>query len=170
MRQTVFWISYILLLLAQLLLSNYFRFTPYVMLTILPVMVLSISTRVNRIAAMIIAFATGLVVDLLSEGLLGLNSLALVPVAFSRDFVIRLLFGRELFSRKEDFSVQSHGWGKVALAIFLAQALFLVVYIWADGAGMRPLWFNAARFGASLVAGFLVSLLTLPVLASDSRK
>ena len=55
-------------------------------------------------------------------------------------------------------------------AMLLAQAVFLLVYIWADGAGTRPLWFNAARFGASLVAGFLVSLLTLPVLASDSRK
>ena len=170
MRQTVFWISYVLLLLGQLLLSNYFHFTPYVMLTILPVMVLCISIRVHRILAMLIAFATGLVADLLSDGLLGLNALALVPVAFVRDPIIRFLFGTELFARKEDFTVQNQGLGKVAFAVFMALALFLVVYIWADGAGMRPLWFNAARYGASLGASWLVSLLTLHVLASDSRR
>ena len=119
---------------------------------------------------MCIAFATGFAVDLLSEGLLGLNVLALVPVAFVRKEVIRLIFGGELFARKEDFSVRKNGFGKVLLAIFLVQALFLLVYIWADGAGTRPLSFNAIRVGASLAAGVIVSLLVMDILAPDTRK
>ena len=119
---------------------------------------------------MVIAFATGFVVDLLSEGILGLNVLALVPVAFVRKEVIRLIFGGELFARKEDFAVRKNGFGKVLMAIFLVQALFLAIYIWADGAGTRPLTFQAIRFGASLVAGVLVSLLIIDILAPDTRK
>ena len=120
--------------------------------------------------AMIIAFATGLVVDLLAEGMLGLNTLALVPVAYARKGIIRLVFGDELFARNEDFSVRKNGFGKVAVAIFIAQALFLLVYIWADSAGTRPFSFNAIRFGVSLAAGWALSLVIIDILAPDTRK
>ena len=88
-----FWIAYVLLLLAQLLMSNYFHVTPYIFLTILPVMVLCIPIRVGTVGAMFIACASGLVVDFLSEGVLGLNALALIPVAFARHGIIGLIFG-----------------------------------------------------------------------------
>jgi len=165
-----FWIAYVMLLAAQLLLSNYFHVTPYIFLTILPVMVLCIPIRVGTLGAMLIACASGLTVDLLSEGVLGLNALALIPVAYARMGIINLIFGRDLLARKEDFSVDRCGFGKVALALFLSILLFLVIYIWADGAGTRPLWFNGLRLAGSLGASFLVSLLTLSVLAPDSRK
>ena len=169
MRNNGFWLMYFLLLVAQLLFSNYAVFTPYVTLSILPVMVLCIPIRVGTGLAMLIACATGLTVDLVSEGLLGLNALALVPVAFLRNRIIGLVFGGELFAREEDFSVQRSGFGQVALALLMAQALFLILYVWADGAGTRPLWFQAARVGASLAAGFLVSLPALRLLRPDRR-
>jgi len=165
-----FWIAYVLLLLAQLLMSNYFHVTPYIFLTILPVMVLCIPIRVGTVGAMFIACVSGLVIDFLSEGVLGLNALALIPVAFARNGIIGLIFGPELFARKEDFSVGRCGFGKVAVSVLLALLIFLVIYIWADGAGTRPLWFNGLRLAASLVASFVVSLLTLGVLAPDPRK
>lgn len=169
MRKRSFWIPYALLLIAQLMLSNFFHVTPYIMLSILPVMVLCIPIRINTFWTMLIAFATGLAVDWLSEGLLGLNALALVPVAYSRNLIIRMVFGEGLFARQEDFTVNSSGLAPVSLAVAIAHILFLLVYIWADGAGMRPFLFNLYRFLASLGAGLLLSLLTLNVLASDTR-
>ena len=170
MRKNGFFAVYLILLVAQLLLTNYFHFTPYIMLTILPVMVLCIPLGISTTVAMLIAFGTGLSVDLLSEGIIGLNTLALVPVAFCRKEMIRLIFGEELISRGEDFSVRRSGLGQVLLAITLAQALFLLVFIWADSAGTRPFWFNFLRFICSLAAGVLVSLLVADPLAPDSRK
>ena len=170
MKRGEFWIAYILLLLAQLLLSNYFHITPYIMLTLLPVMVLCIPIRISTVGAMLIACLSGLTIDVLSEGVLGLNALALIPVAYMRKGLVNLIFGPELFARKGDFSVGRYGFAKVPTALLLSLLLFLVIYIWADGAGTRPLWFNGLRLAASLVASFLVSLLTLGVLAPDSRK
>ncbi len=165
-----FWIAYIFLLMAQLLLSNYFHVTPYIFLTLLPVMVLCIPIRMDTAGAMLVAGLSGLVIDFLSEGVLGLNALALIPVAYARKGIIGLIFGPELFARKEDFSIGRCGFGKVAVALLLSLLIFLVIYILADGAGTRPLWFNGLRLGASLVASFLLSLLTLGVLAPDPRK
>lgn len=170
MRKSGFWVAYSLLLVAQILLSNYFHFTPYITLSVLPVMVLCISTRIKSWACMVIAFFTGLAVDWLSEGVLGLNAFSLVPVALVRNPVIHLVYGEGLFTRKEDFTVKSHGFAKVVMAILMVQALFLSLYIWADGAVLRPFWFGMARFGASLLAGLLVSLLTLNVLAADPHR
>ncbi len=170
MKKSGFWLIYLILLIAQLLLSTYALFSPYVMVTLLPVMVLCIPIRVGTVPAMLIAFASGLSVDLLSEGLLGLNALALVPVALARNTLIRLIFGGELFAREEDFSIRRSGLGKVAVAILLSTALFLAVYIWADGAGTRPFLFNTLRLAASLAVSTGLSLLVVDLLAPDSRK
>lgn len=170
MRKSGFWVAYSLLLVAQILLSNYFTFTPYITLSILPVMVLCISTRIQPYMCMLIAFFSGLIVDWLSEGVLGLNAFSLVPVALLRNPVIHLVYGEGLFTRKEDFTVKSHGFAKVVMAILMMQTLFLAPYIWADGAGLRPFWFGLARFFASLPAGLVVSLLTLNVLAADQHR
>ena len=169
MKRGNYFFVFALLAVAQMVLYNYFTFTPYLVLSILPVMALTIPIRIKPVWAMGIAFVTGLAVDLLSEGLLGLNALALVPVAFARNGILSLVFGEDLFSRNEDFSVHKNGFGKVLLAIILAQALFLIVYIWADGAGVRSGWFNTARFFASMALDVIVSLFVINVLAPDNR-
>lgn len=170
MRNTNFFLVYLLLVAAQILICNYFHLTPYVTLSLLPVMILCLPTRISTTVALFIAFATGLTVDFLAEGLIGLNTLALLPVAFLRIPLIKLIFGEDLLSRKEDFTVRKNGIGKVSLAILLVQALFLLLYIWADGAGTRPAWFNLLRFGASLLVGYAAAIIVIDALAPDTRK
>lgn len=170
MRKSYTTLVYILLVVVQILLCNYFHVTPYITLSILPIMILCLPLKISTVAAMIIAFVTGLSVDLLAEGLIGINALALVPVAYVRKSLIGFVFGEDLISRGEDFSIRKNGLGEVSMAILLVQSLFLIIYIAADGAGTRPFWFNAARFGASLAAGYLVALLLVDTLVPDSRK
>lgn len=161
---------FLLLLLAQIVICNFLHVTPYIMLSILPVMILCLPVRYGPVVSMIIAFASGMAVDLLAEGVPGLNTAALLPVAFARFQIIRLVFGSELFARGEDFTTQKSGMGKVTVAILLAQTLFLVIYIWLDGAGIRPLWFNALRFVCSLAAGVAVSIFVADLMAGNDRK
>ncbi len=170
MRKSSFFFVYALMVIAQILICNYFHLTSFVMLSILPVLVLCIPIRISTTGSLLIAFVTGFVVDLLAEGVLGLNTLALVPVGLIRIPLIRLVFGEDLISRNEDFSVRKYGFGKVTLAILIVQAVFLIIYILADGAGTRPIEFNAIRFGASLLAGYLLSLILIDTLAPDTRK
>lgn len=175
MKHTEYFISFVIMLILQLCICNFFRLSQFVVLSILPVMILLIPTDRDTIFAMVAAFLTGLAVDLLGDGMmLGLNILALVPVAFARKSIIRLVFGEELFARKEDISMQKQGIWKISAAIIMAQSIFLIIYIWADGAGTRPMWFSLARYGASLLAGYLISLFVANILTSgnsrDSRR
>ena len=164
-----FLLVYIILLAIQMLLSDFVRLSPYVTLTILPVMVLCIPVRTSPTLAMIIAFFSGLAVDFFSDGVLGLNALALVPVAALRFPVIRLVMGNEILEKKETFSIAKTGFGKISTMILMVQAVFLAIYILADGAGTRTIVFNALRFSLSLIAGYLLSLFVVGFLAPDDR-
>ena len=72
-----FGLLYCLMLLAQVILSNFCQLGPYVMLSILPAMILCMPMSTGTIRCMLAAFASGLCVDWLSEGLVGLNAAAL---------------------------------------------------------------------------------------------
>ncbi|MCI1640119.1 MAG: hypothetical protein LKI42_02450 [Bacteroidales bacterium] len=170
MRRHNFIIIYLLMVVVQILICNYFHLSAYIMLSILPVIILCLPTKIGTVPAMLIAFATGLAVDALSEGMLGINTLSLVPVAFIRKSMINLIFGNELFERKDNISIRKFGYGKVSFAILVVQSVFLLIYIYADGAGTRPLLFNAIRFFLSLLSGYLLSLLIVDIIASDDRK
>lgn len=170
MKKPVFWLIYVLLVIVQLLLTHFLRVSPYFTLCLLPMLVLCIPIRVNTVGAMLIAFVTGLIVDLISEGVLGLNTLALVPVGLLRDSIIRLIFGTEVFARKEDFSARRNGLGKVALAALIAEALFFILFIWVDGAGTRPFGFNLLRLVCSLGGSMVLAMLASELLAPDPRR
>lgn len=167
MRKPGFTLTYLLLLVAQIMLLNYCNFTQYLAVVFLPVMVMCISIKKGPIFTMIVAFLTGFAADFLAGGMLGLTSLALVPVAAARKGIIQLVFGSELFSRGEEISVRKQGVGKVLLACLMVTAIFLIIYIWADGAGTRPTWFNFLKFGISLVADTIISFFVCDLLTSD---
>ena len=65
-KELGFFGRYMLLLIIQLLLCNYFMMSPYMMLTLLPAMVLSIPLRYTTPQVLLIAFGTALAVDLIS--------------------------------------------------------------------------------------------------------
>ena len=163
-------LTYILFVVAQMLLCNFFHFTPYITLTLLPMLVFFIPVDIGTTAAMLIAFATGLAVDFFAEGLLGINAIALVPVAYLRRPLIEMTCGREPFEQNENISLRKYGFGRISLALIIEITVFLAIYILAECAGTRPLWFMGARLGLSIVASYLVSVLFVNLLTYDDRR
>ena len=170
MKTQNFGLIYFLLILGQMILCNFAGFTPYVMLSMLPAMVICIPLTVSTPMCMLIAFATGLSVDWLSEGLIGINAAALVPVALMRKPLIRFFLGEDLIVRSDNFSIRKNGVGKISLVLGVAILIFLDIYIFLDGAGTRPTWFNLTRTGASLVCNYLLALIVTNILTVDDRK
>ena len=165
-----FGILYILLVVCQVVMNTYTQLGPYIMLSMLPAMVLCIPTGVKTSVCMLIAFASGLAVDWLAEGYIGLNIAALLPVALLRRNVIRIFLGEDIINRNDTFSIRKNGIGKVSLALFVSVSIFLALHIFLDGAGTRPLWFSATRFGASLACNWILGLLVINILTPDDRK
>lgn len=163
-------IKYLLLLVAQILLWNYFNFTQFLTIAILPAMILCIPVKKGAVFGMLAAFFTGIAVDFFAGGLLGLTSLALVPVAALRLPVVRLVFGSELQARGEDISFQRQGGRKMALATFIVTAVFLLLFIVAESAGIRPLWVDLVKFAASLAVSTPLSTYITWILCSEDSQ
>lgn len=164
-----FTVTYILLAVAQMVICNYFKVSPYVYVTILPAMILALPLKIGTIGSMAVAFVTGLGVDFLAEGIIGLNALALVPVALVRLPLLQMVMGDEDSGKENPFGARSASFGRILLSVTIAYAIFTAVYVIADGAGVRPFWFNAARFGASLICDSLLALLVIHVLTPNAR-
>ena len=58
----------------------------------------------------------------------------------------------------------------MVFAIFLVHTVFLVLYIWADGAWLRPFSFNLWRYVLSAVTGILLSLAVADILTPENRR
>lgn len=163
-------LMYALLLICQVILCNYAHLGPYITLTFLPAMILCIPIRISTITCMLVAFASGFLTDFLAEGLLGLNVAALLPVALIRKGTVRIFLGEDIIARKDSFSIKKNGLLKVSTAMLVSTAVFLAVYIFLDGAGTRPFWFCAAKFGISLVCNWILGILVINTLTTDDRK
>jgi hypothetical protein len=151
-------IKFILLFLAQVAVWNYFNFTPYLFVVFLPALILCLPLGYGTVRTLLIAFVAVLAADFLVSGQLGMTSFALVPVALMRQTVVRLAFGSELFARGEDLSFHRQGWQKFLLCTAILTAIYLLVHIWVDSAGMYSLGFCAIKFGISLPVSSALSM------------
>ena len=165
-----FGILYSLLLIGQIVLCNYAALGPYVVLTMLPAMIMCLPTTLRTSTCMFIAFASGLCVDWLSEGILGLNAAAAVLVALLRNGIIKIFLGEDLITRGDRFSVRKNGLSKIMVAMFTANILYLGIYILLDGAGTRPALFSLTRAGVSTACCLVLSLIVTNILSPDDRK
>ena len=170
MKNQHFGILYFLMVIGQMVICNYFHFTPYVVLSMLPAMILCMPLTIRTSTCMIIAFASGLSVDWLAEGLIGINAASLVPVALARKTIIRIFLGEDLIARSDSFTFKKNGIGKISTALVTALSVFFGLYVILDSAGTQPTSFNLIRFAASVAASFILSLLVTAVLTPDDRK
>lgn len=157
--------TYLVLLAIQIVLGGLLNLSQYVVVVFLPVMILSLPITHGTPRLLLIAFFSGLAVDFFTNGVLGLTTCALLPVALARNSLIRLVFGTELLSRQEDISIHKQGPAKVLLAILLATTLFFLIYTPVDCAGTRPAGFVALRMLLSIALSTPVSYYAAGVLA-----
>ena len=81
--------------------------------------------------------------------------------------LIRFFLGEDLIVRSDSFSFRKNGTGKISLVMGVSLIIFLSIYIFLDGAGTRPVWFNMTRFGVSFVCNMILALIVTNILTVD---
>ncbi|MBR0223317.1 MAG: hypothetical protein IJL93_03475 [Bacteroidales bacterium] len=154
----------ILLFLLQLVLSDYVHLGPWVCLSLLPLLILQIPLSRSPHVVMLIAFGLGLGLDILSDGVPGLNAFAAVLAAAPRKFFYRLLVNSDRQDKTEVPLLQEVGLVKYLKYLGLLAAIYLAAYILVDCISFRPAGFIAYKFLISWVASTaLCLLLALPL-------
>lgn len=170
MKYGNFFLVYSIILMAQVLLNGLLDFTQLFTPALLPAMVLCIPLEIGMPATLLIAFASGFLADFFSSGMIGLTCAALLPAAFFRDVFLRICFDSETYARINSLSVKRMGLGRIIACASMMTGLFLLIYIWIDGAGTRPFLFNLGRFFISAIGNTLFNILVVDLLLSQNDR
>lgn len=154
----------ILLFLLQLVISDYVHLGPWISLCLLPLLILLIPRSRSPHVVMLIAFGLGLGLDILSDGVPGLNAFAAVLAAAPRKFFYRLLVNADRQDKTEVPLLRETGLLKYLKYLGVLTAIYLAAYTLVDCISVRPLGYIAAKFLISWVASTaLCLLLALPI-------
>ena len=149
-----FSVVYCIMLLIQLILAKYCQMWHLVYICIRPAMILCQPTSRPTPLVLFIAFLSGLAVDLLADGVIGLNAAALLPVALLQKPLISLLIDEDVVQRHYHFSFFRHGYIRIGGTLLLVIFLFMLTYALLDNAGER-------NFGFVMLKTFLSSVVSL---------
>ena len=111
---------FVLLMLLQLLVLNYVYLGGYVMPMLFVLFILMLPTSTPRIPMLLIAFGTGLLVDIMS-GAIGFFALACTTVA-----MMRILFADRILTRGESIIIDTPGIRSVTPQYFVSYLLILL--------------------------------------------
>ncbi len=145
-------VIFILLIAFQAILNGCFAFIPLIYLSILPVALVMLPYSLPTIALMFIAFACGLTVDMLSDGVIGLNAAAYTAVAYIRKPIISIFQGKGRFFENLVF-----------------YSIFFLVYLGLDGILSYSPMVIIQRFVLNVILNSIFMLIVESILEKQFR-
>lgn len=170
MKNQSFIFSFILLMLVQFALGRYGQF-PYLYISLLPAMIMCLPMALPTWLCCIIAFLCGLGADFICDGVLGLNAVALVPIAAVNKTFVGFFISEELVERHYAFSFRQNGLGKVGGLMFLEICIYMLIYNITDNMGdTGNLVFISIKTVCSILASSLLGLVVVNTLCPKQTR
>ena len=145
----------IFLLLIQLLISGYINIWPMLYIAVFPLLVITC----NHIVSILTAFCFGLLVDILSDEVLGLNAAAIVAIAYFRPLLFKVAVSKTTLENTIEITQRTIGTTQFLLVTALSYAIFFTIYIALDSWGYFSFIYTIARFLLNIIINTAVALL-----------
>ena len=146
----------ILLIVFQSVLDNYLNITIYLSIALLPFIILILPYKMSTITTMITAFVIGILGDILGNGILGMTAAAMVGASAFRKILLNSLVNKEILTKKEYPDIHSLRLTDFTLYSSIFLAIYLLIFIAIDNAGLAPFGLFSLRFIISLLANILI--------------
>ena len=129
-------------LVIQLLIGEFVNIWPPLYITVIPLFIIILPLSLRRVWLMIIAFAMGLITDVASDGIAGLNAASLTLIAYLKNFLIRRLTKYSSEDLAESIENLGRIPSKIFFLIFVSYFLFFILYIILDGTVTHGYFFH----------------------------
>lgn len=156
----------VLLIICQILLSEYVNIWPLLYLAIFPQFIILLPPAMNRSLYMLVAFTLGMAIDIFADGIPGLNASALVAMAYSRPLVLKLVLSRGTIENSDNLPLlpRSVEPQKLTMLNIILLAIFFTVYILLDSAGSFTFWYTFLKIAVCIIANTIISVICSTVL------
>lgn len=149
----------LIIFIVQALTSNYLNISVYVHICLLPAIILSLPYRYKTIRIMVIAFLIGLGLDLMTDGILGLNAAALTAMAFTRNFFLSRLVNEKNVDINDVPRIKVMGFGPFSAYVFLSCLVLFLIYIPLETMSFDHFIFKLIRIVSGVVSNTLLIII-----------
>lgn len=150
---------FFLVFLFQVVLTDYLYTGPYLYICLIPFLIANIPFSRRPQFVLLAAFGMGLMLDLLSDGVAGLNAAAAVAAAASRKLFYRTLVNNDRQDKTEVPVPGLVGIDKYLKYMAALTAVYMTVYILFDCISFRPAAFILIKLAVSIVVNTALGLL-----------
>lgn len=161
----------VFLMLMQMLISGYVNIWPMLYIAVFPMLLIALPYNINRYIALLVAFGTGLLIDFVSDGVLGLNAAAATALMYFRGPFFHLIINKNTLENMTLLTERSIGTSKFILLSAFSYAVFFIFYIALDSGESTSFLYILLRFAINLTVNVaLVVLLWKTLLAQLFRQ
>ncbi len=152
--------------LAQILISEYVNIWPMLYIAIYPLILIIIPQNINTVVYMIIAFALGLGIDSLADGIPGLNAAACVAMAYSRKTALNLILKKSALENISRINSREIRIKKFIFLCIFMYSVFFLVYISLDNLWSEPSFFIFIRLAVNITVNVILAFIIESTLIS----
>lgn len=156
----------IVLLVCQIVLGGYLNIMPILYIAFFAQLFLLLPHAMDRGITLVYAFIYGICIDLLADGVLGLNGAALVAMAYLRTPILKLVLSRANIENNESLPLTSKyiELPKLVLISILCHLIFFSVYVLLDSAASFTLLYTVMKILLCTVVNSIISVVCNMVL------
>lgn len=150
-----------LMVVCQILLSEYVNIWAILYIAIFPQFIILLPPSMNRSLHLIVAFLLGLCIDFFADGVLGLNAAALVAMAYTRPFFLKLTLSKGNMDNAEGLPLtpKTVEIPKLIMLNTLMLAVFFTAYILLDSAAGFSLWYTLLKIGICVAVNSIITII-----------
>ena len=133
--------GFVVILVLQLLASGFINLWPILYIALIPLLVILLPPDTNTYLLMLCGFAIGLLTDVLSDGIPGLNAACCTLLAASRNMITRPMRRYDIQTDEMDLSYSEFRPDKLFMLLLASYLVFFIPYVLIDGPmGKGFLW------------------------------
>ncbi len=152
-------IIYAVVILLQVILNNYVNLGPLIYLCLIPLLIIYLPLDQKNYITLIIAFGLGLIIDILSDGVLGLNAGAATLVALVYKPIFYPIFQKNNYSKKYIPPIRESGLWHHVLYLIIILAIYFFFYIAFDGLAKTTLLVSLIRYLVNIVVNLALAII-----------
>ncbi len=167
-------IKYILLastlLIIQMLINEFVNIWPMIYIAIFPLFIFALPFKLNGSLLMICAFTYGLIIDILTEGIIGINASALLAITIFKNPIVHITVPKSVIEKSPTLICNEIYLWKQAIIYFLLFTIYFTVYIPLDSIGSFSLLYVFIRFALNIIINVVLALFVGNILVKQIIK
>jgi len=152
-------IFFVLAFLLQLAICDYLNLGPFIYVCLIPLLIIILPRQIHPNFVMLIAFGLGILLDIFSDGVLGMNAAAAILTAALKTPLYKMIVNGDRQDKTIFPSIHIVGFSVYLKYLAILIAIYLVTYVSIDCMGIRSLVFVLAKIAVSIVVNVALSLI-----------